>query len=74
MERKVVRLSHVAKYHWLPGRGDEGRKEAKVVLRFLPKGDGSNGSAGTAETVGVVRGDKVSSEQADWEGVAAWSR
>lgn len=40
MERKVVRLSHVAKYHWLPGRGDEGRKEAKAVLRFLPKGDG----------------------------------
>lgn len=37
MEKRVVRLSHVAK---LPGRGDEGRKEAKAVLRFLPKGDG----------------------------------
>lgn len=44
MERRVVRLSHVAKYHvavmWLPGRGNEGRKEAKAVLRFLLKGDG----------------------------------
>lgn len=58
MERKVVHLSHVAKYHWLPGQGDERRKEAKVVLGFLPKGGGSNGSAGKAEAVGVVEGER----------------
>lgn len=37
MERKVVRLSHVAKYHWLPGLGNEVGERGKVMLRFMPK-------------------------------------
>lgn len=73
-ERKVVRLSHVAEYHWLPGLRHEGEERGKVVLRFLP--EEWEETAAMAELgwqrqgVCWVGGDKVSFKQADWEGAA----
>lgn len=55
----------------LPGLGMKGRKAMKVMLRFLARTrerDGSNGRDGIMETVFGGKGDKVSVEQADWEG------
>lgn len=37
VQKKGVCLSHVPKYHWLPGLGRKKGKEAKVTLRFLAR-------------------------------------
>ena len=59
MQEKGVCLSHVPKYHWLPGLGMKGRNETKAMLRSLARTmerDNSNGRAVIAETVSLLGG------------------
>lgn len=37
VEKKGACLSHVPKYHWLPGLERKRGKEGKVMLRFLAR-------------------------------------